>query len=195
MTRTSTIKRDTAETQISLTLDLDGTGKADIQTGVGFLDHMLTLLAKHGLFDLTVRASGDLHVDAHHTVEDVGICFGKALTEALGDKAGIRRYGNMTLPMDEALLSATLDLSGRAYFVWRGELPRELLGNYNSELTQDFWQAVATHGLMNLHIECHYGRNTHHLIEGTFKAFARALRQAIENDPRMTGVPSTKGTL
>jgi imidazoleglycerol-phosphate dehydratase len=195
MSRTATIKRDTAETQIILTLDLDGNGKADIETGVGFLDHMMTLLAKHGLFDVTVKAKGDLHVDAHHTVEDVGICLGKAVAEAVGDKAGIRRYGQMTLPMDEALVSAALDLSGRPYFVWRGELPRELLGNFNTELTQDFWQAFSTHAGMNLHIECHYGRNTHHIIEGTFKAVARALRQAVEIDPRMTGVPSTKGTL
>jgi imidazoleglycerol-phosphate dehydratase len=195
MPRTATIQRNTAETQISLTLDLDGSGKADIETGVGFLDHMLTLLAKHALFDLTVKAKGDLHIDAHHTVEDTGICLGKALTEALGDKAGIRRYGQRTLPMDEALVSAALDLSGRSFFVWRGELPRETLGNFNSELTLEFWQAFATHGLMNLHIECHYGRNTHHIIEGTFKAVARALREAVESDPRMTGIPSTKGSL
>ncbi|MCS6776810.1 MAG: imidazoleglycerol-phosphate dehydratase HisB [Chloroherpetonaceae bacterium] len=193
--RTARIERQTTETQIVLSLDLDGQGQADIQTGIGFLDHMLTLLTRHALLDLTVRATGDLHVDAHHTVEDVGICLGRALTAALGDRAGIQRYGHMTLPMDEALVSATIDLSGRPFFVWQGELPREHLGAFPSELTQDFWHAVAVNAGMNLHIQCHYGRNTHHLIEGTFKAFARALRQAVAIDPRMSGVPSTKGVL
>lgn len=193
--RIARIERQTTETQILLYLDLDGQGQADVQTGVGFLDHMLTLLSRHALLDLTVRATGDLHVDAHHTVEDVGICLGRALATALGDRAGIQRYGHMTLPMDEALVSATIDLSGRPFFVWQGDLPRELLGAFHSELTQDFWQAVAMNAGMNLHIQCHYGRNTHHLVEGTFKAFARALRQAVAIDPRVTGVPSTKGVL
>jgi imidazoleglycerol-phosphate dehydratase len=195
MPRTAQIQRQTAETQIDLRLDLDGTGRAELATGIGFFDHMLTLLAKHSLIDLKVQAQGDLHVDPHHTVEDVGICLGKALTQALGDKTGIRRYGYFVLPMDEVLVTAAIDLGGRPYFVWRAEVPRQQLGGFDSELAEDFWQAVATNGLMNLHVLCHYGRNTHHIIEGIFKAAARALRQAVEPDPRMPGVPSTKGTL
>ncbi len=201
--RTTTVTRKTTETQIELTVNLDGSGQADVATGIGFFDHMLTLLAKHSLFDLKVQAKGDLHVDPHHTVEDVGICLGKALTQALGDKAGIRRYGFFTLPMDETLVTAVVDLGGRPYFVWKAAVPRERLGDrlgerlgeFPSELAEDFWQAVATNGLMNLHVLCHYGRNTHHIIEAIFKATARALRQAVEADPRMSGVPSTKGTL
>jgi imidazoleglycerol-phosphate dehydratase len=195
MARTARIRRETAETRIDLAVDLDGTGQAQVATGVGFLDHMLTLLAKHSLIDLTVEAAGDLHVDPHHTVEDVGICYGKALAEALGDKAGIRRYGHATLPMDEVLVTAAVDLSGRPFCVWQAEIPAEVLGTFNAPLAEEFWRAVATNGAMNLHILCHYGRNTHHLIEGIFKATARALRQAIESDPRMIGVPSTKGVL
>jgi imidazoleglycerol-phosphate dehydratase len=195
MTRQVTLRRETKETQIALALDLDGTGKADIQTGVGFFDHMLTLLAKHSLIDLTVKACGDLHVDAHHTVEDVGICLGQALAQALGDKAAIRRYGSATLPMDETLVTAAVDLSGRAFFVWRAEVPNELLGNFPSALAEEFWRAFSANGQLNLHIVCHYGRNTHHVIEGIFKATARALRQAVEPDPRGSGVPSTKGVL
>jgi imidazoleglycerol-phosphate dehydratase len=193
--RRADIRRETGETKIDLLLDLDGTGKADIATGVGFFDHMLTLLAKHSLIDLTVKATGDLHVDAHHTVEDVGICFGKALAQALGDKAGIRRYGSLTLPMDEVLVTAAVDLSGRPFLVWQANIPNEVLGIFNSSLAEEFWRAVSSNGLFNLHVRCHYGRNTHHLIEGIFKATARALREAIEADPRMTGVPSTKGVL
>jgi imidazoleglycerol-phosphate dehydratase len=193
--RAATISRKTSETSIELSLVLDGSGHAQLATGVGFLDHMLTLLAKHSLFDLQVRAQGDLHVDAHHTVEDVGICLGKALAKALGDRAGIRRYGHCTLPMDETLASATVDLGGRAFFVWRAEVPRQQLGSFDSELAEDFWQAVATNALMNLHVQLHYGRNVHHIIEAIFKAAARALRRATETDPRRTGVPSTKGTL
>jgi imidazoleglycerol-phosphate dehydratase len=193
--RSGQISRKTAETEINLTISLHGAGQAEIATGVGFLDHMLTLLAKHALFDLKVQAQGDLQVDAHHTVEDVGICLGKALAQALGDRAGIRRYGHCTLPMDETLASATVDLGGRAYFVWRAEIPRQQLGNFDSELAEDFWQAVAANALMNLHVQIHYGRNVHHIIEAIFKAAARALRQAVEIDPRTPGVPSTKGTL
>jgi imidazoleglycerol-phosphate dehydratase len=195
MPRTAQIQRQTAETNVALSLDLDGRGQSQIQTGVGFFDHMLTLLAKHSLIDLTVQAQGDLHVDAHHTVEDVGICFGKALVQALGDKAGIRRYGAMTVPMDETLVTSAVDLSGRAFCVWNADVPLELLGNFNAPLAEEFWRAVAGNGLMNLHVVCHHGRNTHHIIEGIFKATARALRQAVEIDPRGTGIPSTKGVL
>ncbi len=193
--RTATIRRETAETRIDLTLDLDGRGTADVSTGVGFFDHMLTHLARHGLFDLRVRCEGDLHIDAHHTVEDVGICIGKALVHALGDKAGIRRYGDATVPMDETLVTAAVDLSGRPFLVWKADVPTELLGNFSSQLAEEFWRAVSSVGLMNLHVILHHGRNTHHIIEGTFKAIARALRQAVELDPRSPGVPSTKGVL
>jgi imidazoleglycerol-phosphate dehydratase len=195
MSRTAEIRRETAETKIELKLNLDGTGAADLHTGVGFLDHMLNLFSRHSLVDLTVKAKGDLQVDPHHTVEDVGICLGKALAEALGDKAGIRRYGHFTLPMDEALVTVAIDLSGRPYFVWKADVPIEQLGGFNSPLAEEFWQAVTSNALMNFHVTCHYGKNTHHILEAIFKASARALRQAIESDPRMPGVPSTKGTL
>jgi imidazoleglycerol-phosphate dehydratase len=195
MARTARIHRETGETRIELTIDLDGTGRADVATGVGFFDHMLTLLAKHSLIDLTVKAEGDLHVDAHHTVEDVGICYGQALAQALGNKAGIRRYGCVTLPMDETLVTTAVDLSGRPFCVWRAEVPLETLGTFNAPLAEEFWRAVASAGAFNLHVVLHYGRNTHHVIEGIFKATARALRQAVEPDPRVSGVPSTKGVL
>jgi imidazoleglycerol-phosphate dehydratase len=195
MPRAAHIQRATAETRINVRLDLDGTGRAEVATGVGFFDHMLTLLAKHSLMDLVVEAAGDLHVDAHHTVEDVGICLGKALAAALGDKAGIRRYGSATLPMDEVLATVAVDLSGRPYCVWQADVPAELLGTFNAPLAEEFWRAVAAHGALNLHVVCHYGRNSHHIVEAVFKAAARALRQAVEPDPRMTGVPSTKGSL
>jgi imidazoleglycerol-phosphate dehydratase len=195
MPRTATIRRDTAETKIELTLDLDGSGRATVATGVGFFDHMLTHVARHGLFDLTVKADGDLHIDAHHTVEDVGICLGQALKEALGTKAGIRRYGDCTLPMDEALITAAVDLSGRAYLGWRVDVPNELLGSFSSQLGEEFWRAVANAGAFNLHVVGHAGRNTHHILEAVFKATARALREAIQLDPRSPGVPSTKGVL
>ncbi|HEY7158458.1 MAG TPA: imidazoleglycerol-phosphate dehydratase HisB [Gemmataceae bacterium] len=195
MARTAQIHRETGETTIDLTLDLDGAGRATVDTGVGFFDHMLTLLTRHSLIDLTVKAQGDLHVDAHHTVEDVGICYGKALAQALGDKAGIRRYGDATVPMDETLVTAAIDLSGRPFCVWRAEVPMETLGTFNAPLAEEFWRAVSSSGAFALHVVCHYGRNTHHIVEGIFKATARALRQAVEIDPRMTGVPSTKGVL
>lgn len=195
MPRSATIHRDTAETQIRLSLDLDGAGQASISTGVGFFDHMMTLLARHSLIDLTIEARGDLHVEAHHTVEDVGLCLGQALTQALGDKAGIRRYGNATLPMDETLVTAAVDLSGRPFLVWKAEVPPETLGNFSSQLAEEFWRAVASSGAFNLHVVLHHGRNTHHIIEAIFKATARALRQAVEPDPRNPGVPSTKGVL
>lgn len=193
--RAAHISRRTGETDVLLTLDLDGSGKAETSTGVGFFDHMLTLLARHSLLDLTVAATGDLHVDAHHTVEDVGICFGKALVQALGDKSGIRRYGSATVPMDETLVTSAVDLSGRPFLVWNADVPLETLGNFNSQLAEEFWRAVSSCGLLTLHVGVHYGRNTHHIIEGIFKATARALREAVELDPRSTGVPSTKGVL
>lgn len=195
MARTAHIHRETGETKIDLALDLDGSGQAAISTGIGFFDHMLTLLTRHSLIDLTVQAQGDLHVDAHHTVEDVGICYGKALTQALGDKAGIRRYGDATVPMDETLVTAAIDLSGRPFCVWRAEVPMEMLGTFNAPLVEEFWRAVASSGALTLHVVYHYGRNTHHKVEAIFKAAARALRQAVEIDPRMSGVPSTKGVL
>src|SRR5579871_4063040 len=195
MTRTADIRRETGETRITLSLDLDGQGSAQIATGVGFFDHMLNLLAKHSLIDLNVHAEGDLHVDAHHTVEDVGICLGQALAQALGDKAGIRRYGDVTLPMDEALVTVAVDLSGRAFFSWRVDVPNELLGEFSSPLGEEFWRAVCQAGAFNLHVLGHYGRNAHHILEAVAKATGRALRQAVEADPRMAGVPSTKGSL
>ncbi len=195
MSRTAQLRRETGETKIELSLNLDGRGQADVATGVGFFDHMLTLLARHSLIDLTVRASGDLHVDAHHTVEDVGICYGKALAQALGDKAGIRRYGSVTLPMDETLVTAALDLSGRPFLIWKADVPLETLGTFNSQLAEEFWRAVSSSAALTLHVVCHHGHNTHHIIEGIFKATARALREAVEPDPRSVGIPSTKGVL
>ncbi len=195
MARTAEIRRQTGETKIELTLNLDGSGRSSTQTGVGFFDHMLTLLARHSLIDLDVQATGDLHVDPHHTVEDVGICLGKALAQALGEKTGIRRYGSATLPMDEALVTAAVDLSGRPLCVWQAEVPLETLGSFNSQLAEEFWRAVSSSGALTLHIVLHHGRNTHHIIEAIFKAIARALREAVEPDARMQGVPSTKGSL
>lgn len=195
MSRRAKIERNTAETQIRLEIDLDGGGKGPIRTGVGFFDHMLTLFAKHAAVDLTLDVAGDLHVDFHHTVEDVGIALGTAVREALGDKAGIRRYGSFTLPMDETLVTAAVDLSGRAYFVYNVAFTAAKVGEFDTELVHEFWQAFAANCLCNLHINLHYGENTHHVAEGVFKATARALRQAMEADPRMEGVPSTKGVL
>ena len=195
MARTATIRRATAETEIELTLDLDGTGQCTVATGVGFFDHMLTHLAKHGLFDLTVACKGDLHIDAHHTVEDVGICFGKALLEALDSKAGIRRYGDATVPMDEALVTAAVDLSGRPFLVWDAEFRTELLGTFSSGLAEEFWRAVSSAGALTLHIVLRHGKNAHHIVETIFKACARSLRVAVEPDPRGAGIPSTKGVL
>ena len=195
MGRTARIHRETAETQVELELSLDGTGKADVATGVGFFDHMLTLFAKHAAMDISVKAAGDLDVDQHHTVEDVGICLGMALKEALGGKAGIRRYGHFALPMEETLVTAVIDLGGRAYFVFNAELPAPKIGQFDSELVADFWQAFSANALCNLHLNVHYGRNSHHIAEGIFKATARAVRMAVERDSRITDVPSTKGTL
>jgi imidazoleglycerol-phosphate dehydratase len=195
MSRTATIQRETGETKISLSLNLDGEGKADIRTGVGFFDHMLTLFAKHGLFDLTVEADGDTHVDDHHTVEDVGICLGQAIRQALGDKAGIARYGSLTLPMEETLVTAAVDLSGRVWFVDKTTFPTEKIGTFDTQLVREFWQAVAANVPMNLHLLLHHGHNSHHIAEATVKATARALRQAVTLDPRQSGVPSSKGVL
>ncbi len=193
--RTAEILRTTRETDIRLRLDLDGSGRAEVRTGVGFLDHMLELFARHSLMDLSVSCAGDLHVDAHHSTEDVGICLGQAIDRALGDKAGIRRYGHSVLPMDETLVTCAVDLGGRAYWVWNAPMPAEKIGTFDTELIADFWQAVATQGRMNLHVLLHYGRNSHHVSEAIFKGLARALRAACERDPRVEGVPSTKGSL
>lgn len=195
MPRTATITRNTRETQIRLELNLDGSGQGSWQTGVGFLDHMLELFTRHGAFDLKVEAKGDLQVDQHHTVEDVGICLGQAVKQALGDKAGIRRYGHFTLPMEETLATTAIDLSGRYYLAFQAAFDSPKIGDFDTELVEDFWQAFAANALCNLHILIHYGRNSHHKSEAIFKSAARALRMAVESDPRITGVPSTKGTL
>ena len=195
MSRTAQIDRKTAETDIQLSLNLDGSGQSDISTGVGFFDHMLELFCRHGCLDLQVKANGDLHVDAHHTVEDVGICLGQALKESLGDKQGIRRYGSFTLPMEETLVSTALDLSGRFYMVFQATFPAPKIGDFDTELVREFWQAVAANGQFNLHVVLHHGFNSHHISEAIFKSAARSLRMAVESDPRMPGVPSTKGTL
>ncbi|HPP53930.1 MAG TPA: imidazoleglycerol-phosphate dehydratase HisB [Thermoguttaceae bacterium] len=195
MARTAHVQRKTKETQIEVRLNLDGQGQGEVNTGVGFFDHMLELLARHAAWDLTVLAKGDLQVDQHHTVEDVGICIGQAIREALGNKEGISRYGHYVLPMEEALVTAAVDLGGRPYFVLQAEFPSEKIGQFDSELVHDFWHAVATHALCNLHVLVHYGRNSHHIAEGIFKATARSLRMAAASDPRLPGVPSTKGVL
>ncbi len=193
--RTAEIVRQTRETDIRLTLDLDGAGRSEVATGVGFLDHMLELYARHSLMDLVVRCTGDLHVDDHHTTEDIGICLGQAIDRALGNRAGIRRYGHMILPMDEALVTCAIDLGGRPYWAWEVAFPSPKIGTFDSELVADFWQSVATQGRMNLHVLLHAGRNSHHISEAVFKGLARALRMACEPDPRNEGVPSTKGSL
>jgi imidazoleglycerol-phosphate dehydratase len=195
MPRTAVIDRKTRETQIRLELNLDGGGSGSWQTGVGFLDHMLELFARHGALDLKVEAKGDLHVDQHHTVEDVGICLGQAVKQAVGDKAGIRRYGHFTLPMEETLCTTAIDLSGRYFLVFNAEFGSPKIGEFDTELVEDFFQAFAANALCNLHVLVHHGRNSHHVAEAIFKSAARALRMAVENDPRMPGVPSTKGTL
>jgi imidazoleglycerol-phosphate dehydratase len=196
MTRTATIHRKTAETDISLTLDLDGTGKAEVATGIGFLDHMLTALARHGLFDLTVRATGDLHIDFHHTTEDVGIVLGTAFARALGDKRGIRRFGQALVPMDETLAEAAVDLSGRPFLAWNVTFERPKIGEMDTELFEEFFRALAFNALVTLHVTQRAGHNAHHVAEACFKATARALRMATERDPRIgDAIPSTKGSL
>jgi imidazoleglycerol-phosphate dehydratase len=194
--RKAEITRTTSETQISVAVSLDGTGVYDNQTGVGFFDHMLDQLSRHSLIDLTVRAKGDLHIDDHHTVEDVGIALGQALTRALGDKKGIRRYGHFRLAMDDAQVVAALDLSARPFLVWNVDFPTQKIGTFDTELVREFFQALATHGGITLHVDRVHGVNSHHIAEAAFKAVARALREAVEPDPRMSGVlPSTKGAL
>jgi imidazoleglycerol-phosphate dehydratase len=195
MNRTASVTRNTAETQITLALGLDGTGKADIETGVGFFDHMLTLLAGHSLFDLTVRCTGDLHVDGHHTVEDVGRALGLALKDCLGDRRGIRRYGHAIIPMDESLATVAVDLGGRAACVFAVDFPVPTIGTFDAQLVEVFWESVAATAGMNFHAILHHGRNGHHIAEAVFKAAARALRAAVEADPRQPGIPSTKGSL
>ncbi len=193
--RTATVERSTSETQVRLELNLDGQGEFQGSTGVGFLDHMLHLLARHAAFNLQVQAQGDLHVDQHHTVEDVGICLGQALLQALGQKEGIARYGHAVLPMEEVLCTAAVDLSGRPFLVFQVQFPTEKIGQFDAQLVEDFWHAVSTWGRFNLHLIVHHGRNSHHIAEAVFKATARALRMAVALDPRCPGVPSTKGVL
>jgi len=194
--RQAKITRDTSETSISVDVNLDGTGVYDVETGVGFFDHMLEQLARHSLMDITVRAKGDLHIDDHHTVEDTGIALGQAMVQALGDKRGIVRYGACLLPMDDALVRAALDLSGRPYLVWNVDMPSAKIGTFDTELVREFFQALSTHGGVTLHVDALHGINSHHIAEATFKAVARALRDALETDPRKAdAVPSTKGTL
>jgi imidazoleglycerol-phosphate dehydratase len=194
MSRTANRERSTAETKVKLSLDLDG-GDSNAATGVGFLDHMLDLLARHGKLGLIVEASGDLETGAHHTVEDVGIVLGQALDEALGDRAGIRRYGSALVPMDESLAECAIDISGRPLCVFEADLPTTSIAGFDSELAEELFRAVASNAKLTLHISVRYGTNVHHMIEACFKAFARALRVAVSVDPEQTGVPSTKGTL
>jgi imidazoleglycerol-phosphate dehydratase len=194
--RKAEISRDTSETKITVSVNLDGTGQYDVKTGIGFFDHMLEQLARHALMDITVRATGDLHIDDHHTVEDVGIALGRALTQAVGDKRGIRRYGSCLLPMDDTLVRAALDLSGRPYLVWKVNFTAPKIGTFDTELVREFFNAFAMQGGITLHVECLDGINSHHIAEAAFKSVARALRDALEIDPRKAdAVPSTKGTL
>jgi imidazoleglycerol-phosphate dehydratase len=193
--RKAHISRTTNETDIQLELAIDGEGKAELETGVPFLTHMLDLFAKHGQFNLRVQAKGDIEIDDHHTTEDIGICLGQALREALGDKKGIRRYGNAFVPMDEALAQVVIDLSNRPHFEFRGEFPSQKVGTFDVELVHEFLWKLALEARMNLHVIVHYGRNTHHMIEAVFKALGRALDEATMIDPRVKGVPSTKGML
>ncbi len=194
--RRATLTRSTAETRITAAINLDGTGQYQMATGIGFFDHMLDQLARHSLIDMDVSAKGDLHIDDHHTVEDCGIVLGQALTQALGDKRGIRRYGSCLLPMDDTLVRVALDLSARPYLAWNLALPTQKIGTFDTELVREFFQAFSTHGGITLHVDLLRGDNSHHIAEAAFKALARALREAVETDPRKTdAVPSTKGTL
>ena len=194
--RTATITRKTAETEVTVTVTLDGTGAYSNATGIGFFDHMLDQLARHSMIDLTIAAKGDLHIDDHHTVEDVGITLGQALAAALGDKRGIRRYGALLLAMDDAQIRCALDLSGRPYLVWNVGFPTATIGRFDTELVREFFQALSTHAGITLHVDRLHGINSHHIAEAAFKSVARALREAVEPDPRMEGaLPSTKGAL
>lgn len=195
MPRIAALERKTRETEIRIRIDLDGSGEATVQTGVGFFDHMLTHLAKHSLCDIEISCSGDLHVDAHHTVEDVGIVLGRAFAQALGDKAGIRRYGFAAVPMDEALVVTALDISGRGALYYDVSLAKEKIGTFDCELAEEFFKAVAANAGINAHIRKLAGSNAHHIVEASFKSFARALREAISQDERVQDVPSTKGVL
>ncbi|HEY8411035.1 MAG TPA: imidazoleglycerol-phosphate dehydratase HisB [Pyrinomonadaceae bacterium] len=193
--RLADVRRKTKETDVRVKLNLDGSGKSKISIGLPFLEHMLDLFAKHGLFDLQITCNGDLEIDDHHSVEDIAITLGQALAQALADKAGINRYGEAVVPMDEALCRSVIDLSGRFYLVYEVPTKRQKIGNFSVELAEHFWRSFAETAKFNLHIDCLRGRNTHHILEGTFKASARALRQAVERNSRATGVPSTKGLL
>jgi imidazoleglycerol-phosphate dehydratase len=193
--RTATIERNTKETSIKLSLNLDGSGKSELNSGIPFLDHMLEQISRHGLIDLSIDAKGDLEIDAHHTVEDIGICLGEALREAVADKAGVVRYGHAYVPLDEALSRVVLDLSGRPGLEYNISFPKETVGGFDIELFKEFFQAISNHGRITLHIDAIRGDNNHHIIETVFKAFGRALRMAVESDPRVTGIPSTKGAL
>ena len=193
--RAATVTRTTSETAISVSISLDGTGSAKISTGVGFFDHMLDQLAKHSLIDMTITAKGDLHIDDHHTVEDVGIALGQALSKALGDKKGIRRYGHFALAMDDAQIACALDLSARPYLICTLDFPTPKIGSFDTELVREFFQALSTHGGITLHIDKKHGFNSHHIAEAAFKAVAKSLRMAVEKDPRNDALPSTKGTL
>ncbi len=194
--RTAKVSRSTAETEITVEIDLDGTGTYDNDTGVGFFDHMLDQLSRHSLIDMTIRAEGDLHIDDHHTVEDTGIAIGQALVQALGNKTGIRRYGACLLPMDDALVRVALDLSARPFLIWNVDLPSPKIGTFDTELVREFFQALSTHGGITLHIDALHGLNSHHITEAAFKSVARALREAVELDPRKAdAIPSTKGAL
>ena len=194
--RSATITRKTAETQISVTINLDGSGQYDNQTGVGFFDHMLDQLSRHSLIDMTIRAEGDYHIDDHHTVEDTGIALGQAIAQAVNDKKGINRYGSCLLPMDDALVRAALDISARPFLVFNLDMPTQKIGNFDTELVREFFQALSTHAGLTLHIDQLHGLNSHHIAEAAFKSVARALRQAVEIDPRMSmALPSTKGAL
>ena len=195
MARTATIDRSTKETSINVTLDLDGRGEHQIESGVPFFDHMLTQIARHGFFDLHLSAKGDLEIDAHHTVEDVGICLGEAFKKALGDKTGVRRYGRGTMPMHEALAAVIIDFSGRPFLVFNVPLPKAQVGNFELELVEEFFTAFCNHSGANVHVNLAYGDNLHHIVEAVFKAFARALDEATQLDPRVEGVLSSKGTL
>lgn len=195
MSRTALVERATKESQVSVSLQLDGTGVTEVETGVPFYDHMMSQLGKHGGFDLTIRTIGDLEVDAHHTVEDTSLAFGQALREALGDKSGLRRYGDALVPLDEALVQSAVDLSGRPYLVHEEPELVELIGSYDTSLTRHIWESIVATAQITLHVRVLAGRNAHHIVESQFKSVARSLRTAVERDPRVVGVPSTKGTL
>lgn len=193
--RCGEIARETKETKIEVSIGLDGAGRAEVNSGIGFLDHMLTHLARHGVFDVRVAAKGDLEVDAHHTVEDIGICLGKAFAKAVGDASGLVRFGHAVVPMDEALAEVAIDISGRPFLAFDAAFPHGKVGDFDSELVEEFFRAFAVNGRVTLHVILRYGSNVHHSIEAIFKAFARALSEAVRRDPRVEGVPSTKGTL